>query len=289
MYRHTGFSTTIAALGLAVMLAPSSGCSPSAMPDTTTHPADPHAPTGAAAPEVTDAHDQPTPDAHAGHGAPAGHDAHDHGGHAGHGASAGHDAQTPSPETAQAAEALLVAEQDAYQRAKPVLDKYCAKCHSGGGKKARKATLAHFSMDTYPFGGHHETEMGEVMRAVLGVTGKRPTMPEDQPGIVQGEELASIVAWSEAFDRSHAAGLHDHGSAGAHGAGHQHGATNEPAGKHQHGTEKKPGKAPARDSNEKRPAPKKKPDATHQHGKGHEGHQHGSGHDHEKGHGHGHH
>jgi hypothetical protein len=281
MVRHTGFLTTIAGLGLAVLLAPASGCSPSAMPDTTTHPADPQAPAGAAAPEVADAPDQQAPDAHAGHGAHGGsgapadatepmtHDqgAHDHGTHAGHGA------QAPSPEPEPSGEALLAAEQDAYQRAKPVFDKYCAKCHSKDGKKARKATLAHFSMDTYPFGGHHETEMGEEVREVLGVTGKRPTMPQDQPGIVQGDELALLVTWSEAFDTSHAAGLHQHGD--AHGAGHQHGA------------EKQPAKVPARGSDKKKPAPEKKPDATHQHGKEHEGHQHGQHHG--NGHEHGHH
>jgi hypothetical protein len=282
MIRHTGFLTTIAGLGLAVLLAPSSGCSPTATPDSTTHPANPQAPVGAAAPAVPDAPDQPASEAHAGHGAHAGHAApanatepaaHDHGAHA----HTGHDAQAPGPgpeaPIEPSGEALLAAEQDAYQRAKPVFDKYCASCHSSGGKKARKATLAHFSMDTYPFGGHHETEMGEEMREVLGVTGKKSTMPKDQPGVVQGDELALLVAWSEAFDASHAAGLHQHGD--AHGAGHQHGA------------EKKPGKAPARDG-KKKPAPQKKPDATHQHGKEHEGHQNGQ-HDHGKGHDHGHH
>ena len=285
MYRHTGFLTAIAGLGLAAMLAPASGCSPSAVPDATNHPANPQGPAGAAAPEIADAPEQQAPDAHAGHGGHAGHGAqggsgappesteptaHDHGGH---GAHAGHDAPAPSPEPEQSAEALLAAEQDAYQRARPVFDQYCARCHSSAGKKARKATLKHFSMDTYPFGGHHETEMGEEIREVLGVAGKRATMPPDQRGIVQGDELALIVAWSEAFDKSHAAGLHQHGD--AHGAGHQH------------GVEKKPDKAPARGSDKKKPAPKKQPDAPHQHGKEHEGHQHGQHHG--NGHEHGHH
>jgi hypothetical protein len=237
MYRHTGFLTMIAGLSFAAMLAPASGCSPSAMPDSTTNPASPQAPSGAA-PDLADSSGQQSPDEHADHGEHAGHGAHgSHGAHGGsgaqagstepmghdHSAHAGHGAQSPS----QSADALLAAEQDAYQRAKPVFDKYCAKCHSSAGKKAKKATLDHFSMDTYPFGGHHETEMGEAMRAVLGVAGKRPTMPKDQPGIVRGDELALIVAWSEAFDKSHAAGLHHHG------AGHQHGSGKQQEG-HQH-------------------------------------------------------
>jgi hypothetical protein len=156
-----------------------------------------------------------------------------------------------------------------------VLDKHCARCHTKSGKKAKKASLTHFSMDSYPFGGHHATEIGEEIREVLGLEGKKASMPPDQKGVVKGEELALIVAWTEAFDRSHAAGLHDHGDGAAHGAGHQHGAGSAPAGEHQHGDAKKPAgkkpaaKKPAAKPAEKKPA-EKKPDEHHQHGQGHE-------------------
>jgi hypothetical protein len=64
MYRHHRFLTMI--VWLAVMLA--SGCSPSAIPDASTHPADPRAPVGAAAPASADAPEQTTPDAAHQHG-----------------------------------------------------------------------------------------------------------------------------------------------------------------------------------------------------------------------------
>jgi hypothetical protein len=330
MYQHIRSMTTALGLLLAGTLAPSLGCSPSAMPDSADHPANPSTPSadapseanpvattppaagqdgmgghachgqggghachhhgqggmgghaGHGAPAGQDAHaghgghaGHGTPagqDAHAGHGAPAGQDAHaGHGGHAGHGTPAGQDAHAGHGEPASPAQdahaghgahdahgaadagqqpageepaALLAAEQEALALARPVLDKHCARCHSSGGKKARKNALSHFSMDSYPFGGHHATEIGEEIREVLGVEGKKKaTMPPDQPGVVQGDELALVVAWTEAFDRSHAAGLHDHG------AGHDHGAQGKPA-----------GKKPAKAGSPKKPAEKKPAD-----------------------------
>jgi len=111
---------------------------------------------------------------------------------------------------------IAAAEKAAYERAQPVFQEYCAKCHSSSGKKARKKTLAHFNMDTYPFGGHHAEEIGATIRKVLGVTGKKATMPKDRPGSVKGEKLEAIVEWSKAFDKAHAAGLHEHSGHGAH-------------------------------------------------------------------------
>lgn len=51
------------------------------------------------------------------------------------------------------------------------------------------------------------------------VTGKDSSMPMDDPGAVQGDELALILAWADAFDRSHGAGLPKHHG---HGHGHEH-------------------------------------------------------------------
>ncbi len=280
MYQHMRSMTTALGIWLAGALVPAIGCSPSAMPDSTEHPANPSAPSAATPSETTPSETTPPVaatdpteaghahdghaghDAHAGHGQPAGaaHDA-----HGAHGAAAA-DQATPGED----ATALLAAEQEALTLARPVLDKHCARCHTKTGKKAKKIALTHFSMDSYPFGGHHATEIGEEVREVLGLEGKKASMPLDQKGVVKGEELALVVAWTEAFDRSHAAGLHDHGDGAAHGAGHQHGAGSAPAGEHQHGAEKKPAaKKPAA----KKPAAKpveKKPDEHHQHGQGHE-------------------
>ena len=131
-------------------------------------------------------------------------------------------AATP-PAAGDNTQAIAEAEKAAFARAEPVLTRHCAGCHTTGGAKASKEALEHFSMDSYPFGGHHATEIGATIRVVLGVEGGKPaTMPHDKPGAVQGDELAAVVEWSRAFDRSHAAGLHHHGEHGEHE--HEHGA-----------------------------------------------------------------
>ena len=76
--------------------------------------------------------------------------------------------------------------------------------------------LDHFDMTTYPFGGHHAMEIAREIRKSLGIGGGTPRMPADDKGAVQGEELARIEAWADAFDASHVAGAHE-----GHG-GHQH-------------------------------------------------------------------
>ena len=136
-----------------------------------------------------------------------------HAGHEGHG-----DDKSESANDEKAA--IAAAETAAYERAKPIFARYCSKCHSSTGKKATKKRLAHFSIDTYPFGGHHAEEVGATIREVLGVAGEKPTMPKDAPGRVKGAELEAIVEWSQAFDKAHAAGLHDHGEHKGHGDHH---------------------------------------------------------------------
>jgi mono/diheme cytochrome c family protein len=148
----------------------------------------------------------------------------------------------PTAMRAEDKDAIAAAETAAFERARPVFEQRCATCHTSAGAKASAETLTHFSMDTYPFGGHHATTIGAEVREVLGVTGEPPTMPKDAPGSVKGDELEAIVAWSKAFEASHAAGLHHHGDGGhgAHGDGaaepteHQHGEPSEPT-EHQHG------------------------------------------------------
>jgi hypothetical protein len=119
----------------------------------------------------------------------------------------------PDPEKAKAD--LLAAETAAYEGARPVFEKYCAGCHTQNGKNASKKKLDHFDMTTYPFGGHHAGEAGAAIRKVLGIDGSKPTMPRGKPGIVQGDELAAIAAWADAFDASREGGAHE--SHDAHG------------------------------------------------------------------------
>jgi hypothetical protein len=146
-----------------------------------------------------------------------------HGGHE-HGASA------PSVVSAD--------EKAAYDRAEPVFAKFCFACHSTKTGHKNEKALEHMNMDAYPFGGHHAQEAGSAIREVLGGTGKPPTMPDDDPGAVKGDDLKVVLAWADEFDKSHPrdsegdhdgaghAEEHDHDHAGhdhAHGAGdHQH-------------------------------------------------------------------
>jgi hypothetical protein len=129
-------------------------------------------------------------------------------------------APTPSrppprdPDTTRAA--LLAAETAAFEKAKPVFDKFCARCHVKGAKAATAKKLEHFDMTTYPFGGEHASEMSKEMREVLAIGGGKPTMPFDKRGAVKGNDLALIAAWADAFDAAHRAGAHDGR------AGHKH-------------------------------------------------------------------
>lgn len=130
-----------------------------------------------------------------------------------------------APDPAQVKADLLAAEMTAYENVKPLVEKYCASCHTRGRKGAKPKTLEHFETTTYPFGGHHAMEVGKNVRKVLGIGGRKPTMPKNKPGIVQGDELALFAAWADAFDASHAAGAHEgHGS-----GGHDHGGMDHKA------------------------------------------------------------
>ena len=127
--------------------------------------------------------------------------------------------EPPPPDPAKIKADLLAVEMAAFEKAKPVFEKHCAKCHSKDGKKQSAAKRDHFDMTTYPFGGHHAMDVHNEIREVLGLTGKKPTMPADANGAVKGDELEAIKAWADAFDASHKGGAHeghhDHG-------GHKH-------------------------------------------------------------------
>ena len=129
-------------------------------------------------------------------------------------------AQPAAPDPAKIKADLLAAEMAAFGKAKPVFERWCAKCHSKDGKSTSAKKREHFDMTTYPFGGHHAMEIGGEIREVLGVTGKKATMPLDKRGAVKGEELELIKAWADAFDASHQGGAHEGHS--DHGREHKH-------------------------------------------------------------------
>jgi hypothetical protein len=137
---------------------------------------------------------------------------------------AGQPAAEAPPDPAQIKAERLAAETAAFELAEPVFKKHCARCHVKGGKKAKAKTLNHLDMTTYPFGGHHADEITAEIRKTLGIGGGKPTMPMDDPGAVQGDELSLITAWADAYDSAHAAGAHEDRGHGAHDhdGGHKH-------------------------------------------------------------------
>jgi hypothetical protein len=124
----------------------------------------------------------------------------------------------------------MAAEMAAYQAAKPVFKEQCESCHLVTPGKKESKGAKHFAMGSYPFGGHHASELSATIRTSLGATGKPATMPKDDPGAIQGEELKLVLAWADAFDAAAAAKVGHHSE---HGAGH-----------HNHGDKHKPKKKP---------------------------------------------
>lgn len=146
------------------------------------------------------------------------------------------------PDPAKVKADLVAAETAAYDKAKPVFEKYCASCHRQGQKQAKKKSLEHFDITTYPFGGHHAMELGKTVRDVLAINGGKPTMPKGKPGAVKGDELALIATWADAFDASHAGGAHEgHAGHGGHDhdGGHDHEAPKTNAAPTPHGADHK--------------------------------------------------
>jgi len=100
------------------------------------------------------------------------------------------------------------AELTRWNAAKPVLEKYCARCHRQGGNAVTKRKLGHFDMTSYPPGGHHAKTIGVTVGSVLGLSGKKPRMPADKPGALAGDELALVKAWTDAWVGADKAGAH---------------------------------------------------------------------------------
>ncbi len=117
-------------------------------------------------------------------------------------------AEKPAPPASDPKADALAAETAAYDKAKPVFQKYCSTCHTKAGKKSGKKKLDHFAMDAYPFGGEHTAFIGDHVRGVLGLSGKKATMPYDKPGSVKGDDLALVKAWADAWEAAEKAGAH---------------------------------------------------------------------------------
>jgi len=141
----------------------------------------------------------------------------------------------PPPKPAVGAD-VAPAEKAALDDAWPALARDCAPCHSSGGAHAKAKALHHFDMSTYPFGGHHAATIGFEVREALGLTGKKATMPANDPGSVRGADLAAIDRWAQAWIAAHpeakddqdgdvdegGAADHDHDDDGDHDEDHDH-------------------------------------------------------------------
>ena len=115
--------------------------------------------------------------------------------------------EPPAPDPAAIKAELMATETAAFEKAKPVFDKFCAGCHSKGQKNANAKKLKELEITAYPFTGEHAK--APDIRRVLGTTGEKPTMPKTKPGSVKGDDLASVVAWADAWDAAEAGGAHD--------------------------------------------------------------------------------
>ncbi len=118
-------------------------------------------------------------------------------------------------------EQLVAAEMEAFEKARPVFEEHCSTCHMPGNKpsKTRKKALKHFSMGSYPFGGHHAHELATAIPKALGAAGDEATMPKDDPGAVQGEQLDLVLAWAAAHEKARAVGA---GQPEGKDDGHEH-------------------------------------------------------------------
>jgi hypothetical protein len=128
---------------------------------------------------------------------------------------------------------LMAVEMAAYESAKPIFEEQCGGCHTPDESlKKPKKGVSHFSMAGYPFDGHHKTELGQSIRVAIGATDKPATMPQDDPGSIEGADREAILAWSDAFDAAASAkvgyhasseeGGHEHSSGHGHKKDHGH-------------------------------------------------------------------
>ena len=116
--------------------------------------------------------------------------------------------EPPAPDPEKIKADLLATETVAFEKAKPVFDKFCMSCHVKGQKNATAKKLKQFDMSSYPFGGEHAAEIAKEVREVLAIGGGKAKMPKGKPGSVKGDDLALIAAWADAWDAAHAGGAH---------------------------------------------------------------------------------
>lgn len=114
-------------------------------------------------------------------------------------------AEPPAPPQPDPKQVAMEAELAAFEKAKPVFEKFCQGCH-GKGRGATKKALGELDINEYPFKGEHAN--AKDIKKTLGVDGKKATMPKNKPGSVKGDDLAAIVAWADAWQAAEDVGAH---------------------------------------------------------------------------------
>ena len=110
----------------------------------------------------------------------------------------------PAPVAPVVSQAELdAAERAAFDRAKPVIDRYCSACHTKRGKKKTQKRLDAIDFSKYPPAGRYAKIVGGAVRDVLGQSGVPATMPFDRKGAVVGDELAVVMGWVDAWAHAH--------------------------------------------------------------------------------------
>lgn len=114
---------------------------------------------------------------------------------------------------------VALVEVAAYVQARSAFQRHCFRCHAITGEEATKKSLERLDMSRYPFGGRRGPIAGRAIRQVLGDGGGKPTMPKDDPGGVQGDDLLVISKWADVFDSVRADKDRDTDSTADGGAG----------------------------------------------------------------------
>jgi uncharacterized membrane protein len=111
--------------------------------------------------------------------------------------------ETPAAAPVVSQAELDAAERVAFDRAKPVIDRYCSACHTKRGKKKTQKRLDAIDFSKYPPTGRYAKIVGGAVRDVLGQSGVPATMPFDRKGAVVGDELAAVMGWVDAWAHAH--------------------------------------------------------------------------------------
>ncbi len=88
----------------------------------------------------------------------------------------------------------------AYERARPVFERECKRCHASGTRLTSTAAMGGVDMSRYPFGGGTPTEVARRIGVSIGLFGRGATMPPTRLPGLRGEDAALVAAWIAAVE-----------------------------------------------------------------------------------------